>query len=117
MLQILEPGIPVLEVLLTNRPNKIADVVENPVRVLRVTAPNSQFDEPPPVSNTSNNHCEMLAHSIEGGPTHWRSLPYTLPLTGNTQRTRSRWTQKIHFLSQARQHAGSGRVAYRFQHE
>jgi hypothetical protein len=35
MWQILELGIPVLEVLLTNRPNKIADVVENPVRVLR----------------------------------------------------------------------------------
>jgi hypothetical protein len=77
MWQILEPGIPVLEVLITNRPNKIADVVENPVRVLRVTAPNSRFDEAPPVSNTSNNHYEILAHCIEGGPTHWRSLPYT----------------------------------------
>ncbi len=67
MWQILKLGIAVLEVLLTNRPNKIADVVENPMRVLRVTAPNSPFDQPPPVSNTSNNPCEILAHSIEGG--------------------------------------------------
>jgi hypothetical protein len=44
--RLLELGIPLLEVLITNRPNKIADFVENPVRVLRVTAPNSRFDEP-----------------------------------------------------------------------
>jgi hypothetical protein len=51
---LLELGIPVLEVLLlTNRPNKIADVVENPVRVLRVTGPNSRFDEPPVIRKYS----------------------------------------------------------------
>jgi hypothetical protein len=109
MSQILEPGIPLLEVLITNRQNKIADVVENPVRVLRVTAPNSRFDEAPacvqhiqqPLRNPRTLHrrgTDALAFFAVYASVDW-----------NTQRTRSRWTQKINFLSQALQHADRGR--------
>src|SRR6266403_357812 len=73
--------------------------------VMVVSATNSRFDEPPPVSNTSNNPCKILAHCIEGGPTHWRSLACTLPLTGIRNVLARAGFKEIHFLSQARQHA------------
>jgi hypothetical protein len=62
MWQILELGIPVLEVLFTNRPDKIADLVENLCAysglARRILDSMSRR-----LSNTSNNPCEILAQA------------------------------------------------------